>query len=205
MQNDYIRAAVPDCVTILGKRLRPFCIGHFNLLSRLSSCYIKGGEPGKPDLLTAITVCSKTREEGYEFFGPGWEEEIARWSNEVTGRTRLRRLMRLQPYTFDWSEKFALFNYYLSEGFLQPRVSFDPESSRESTSPWQERLMIKMWRINPNWTESELLNMPLALMLQRTMTADELDGAVMFEGGEMDEALAWHEELEAEERKHGGL
>ena len=52
-----------DRVKVLGKTLRPYCIGHALLLHLLDSPYVSKGKRGDGDLLAAIYVCSRPWQE----------------------------------------------------------------------------------------------------------------------------------------------
>lgn len=193
MQSDYIAAAVPDIVTVLGQKLKPFCLSHHNRLSRLSCAFVTGGIPSIPDLLLGVTVCAQTHEECEAFFDGPWESAIEKWGKTISGDTRLRRLFRRPLNPIDWAEKVALFAQYITDGSRQPVVYF-PAGGSESTSPWQEALIQRLWKINPMLTESQILNMPLALAWQRVFSASAAAGDLTFQTQDDLDLLAMNEE-----------
>jgi hypothetical protein len=179
MQADYIKAAVPDVVTVLGQKLKPFCLSHHNRLSRLNCAFVTGGIPTIPDLLLGVTVCAQTHEECEAFFDGPWEAAIEKWGKSLTGGSRLRGIFR-GPIQIDWAEKAGLFAKYVQDGSRQPVVYF-PAGGSESTAPWQEVLISRLWKINPMLTESQILNMPLALAWQRVFSASAAAGDLTFQ------------------------
>lgn len=194
MELDYIKSAVPEPMAILGLRLRPFCIGHFNLLTRFNCSFVCGGLPTIPDLTLGLLVCHQTFEEGYEFFAqPDWEKTVRKWQ---------RRFVHgiFKPRVIDWPEKFLLFSDYLRDGGRRPKTHppDDQPAGRELNAPWQEILMHGLWKINPNWTESDLLNMPLSIAWMRFSTAQEIRGECRFES-ELDRQIKADYERSKEE------
>jgi hypothetical protein len=74
LADQYARAVWPDPVKILGRTLRPYCIGHALLLHRVGNSFVSEGTTraegqdisGIGDLLEALWVCSRP-----------WQEAVA--------------------------------------------------------------------------------------------------------------------------------
>lgn len=62
----YHAAAHPEPHTILGRLLKPYCLGHLELLHAAESNFVHGGDLDWDDLALSILICERTYEEGSE-------------------------------------------------------------------------------------------------------------------------------------------
>ena len=63
MARDFLQAAIPEPVTLLGQRLHPFSLGHYILLERFKSPFLLGGSADVTDLFTAVLICCNKYDE----------------------------------------------------------------------------------------------------------------------------------------------
>lgn len=118
---DYLAAAYPEPVTLLGQRLRPFSLGHMELLARFRNAYVSNASaPTLDDLSFGVFVCCQ-----------GWRE--AQESLEAIDLfERLKKWgCKLPPFEFE--EKSEAFVSYLLAGCKQPQLIQREESGGPGT------------------------------------------------------------------------
>jgi hypothetical protein len=145
LQEKFSRACSPSRWEILGKRLRPLSVGHVQLFSQLSV----EDDISPADLVTAVRACAMTYERAERYlFGGGW----SLWA------LRAMIAMRLRPILFHTAvEMFKA--YVAAPRELIPTFFSDSKLSKDSSCP--ETLML-LRDLRTHYTESQILNMPLA-------------------------------------------
>lgn len=180
---NYFADQFPVPYRVLGKKLKPFCLGHYTLLAHPSiDCAFVSDEalsPTQADLIVGVLICSKTWEQGMQFIDRGKFGEVAKWAEE-TG-------------PFDLAEKSKLFKEYIETGSEMPKfIEMDDEPRKPSGAHWVQAVKLCLMS-SVGYTESQVMNIPLRQAfadyfkyaesqgLVRLMTAEELDED--FEGG----------------------
>lgn len=160
----YCRAALPDPVTVLGLRLRPFCIGHAILLQRLGNPFWASGQATADDLAVAAMICSRTYEDGLAMLteGPGFLMRC-----RLAG---VRALLRVSPQRFQI--RVALMASYVRDAnSAGPDVWEDDTEDPRRTTGMQPLVSMHLAAMRSGLTSSEALNMPLGQALW-TIVAD---------------------------------
>jgi len=106
---DYLSAAYPEPVTLLGQRLTHFSVGHVELMLRFRNAYLTETKPTLDDLTFGVFICCQSWREALNSLARGkLKEDLEAW-----GR-------KLGP--FDFSEKSKAFGAYLTAGASKPEV-----------------------------------------------------------------------------------
>jgi hypothetical protein len=161
----YPLAAIPEPYQILGLKLKPYCLGHYFLLSRFGVAFASDDETEADlnDLLMGCLICSHTYEGFLDFLeSPDFKKQIQDWGKVI-------------GLDFDLSEKVALFNKYISDACHQPTVIYEGESS-QSGAHWSQ--VLKCALIASGYDETTALNMPLAQAFADFYRNAETDGSV---------------------------
>ena len=158
--NDFYLAAVPEPVTLLGLRLRPYSLGHHLLLHRVESAFVTGGNVHYEDLAISVFICAQPYAAALSSFNDATLPRfMRRWHRKLTGDVWWRRALRLKVRPVDLKEKTAAFSKYIDDGSRVPY--YDVPADRvganqiETVHAVQLALMAKT-----NLTESELLDRP---------------------------------------------
>jgi len=159
----YVQAAIPEPYRVLGKRLKPFCLGHQLLLERFGCSFASGGPHGFADLILGVFICSQTYEQALESLNSRW----------VLLRVKLWGLFWRR---FDYIEKIKLFDLYVSEAKQQPQFWIEREG-RESNIPFNQFLKSKLMQ-ELGMGESEALNTPYQSAIWNFCTWLESEGAI---------------------------
>lgn len=170
----YLEAVIPETFIVLGKRLLPFSIGHFNFLTRANCALITGGEPEIDDLILATLICSKTWNENLAFFAGDWPREVFKFGKQTTGRTRFRQFLRLPLRLVDWLEVQSLLRRYIVAGAKIPHVHGG--TNEKSGVPFQETFISHFRKSNPTLSESEIMDFSFAKSWWRYFSDAELSG-----------------------------
>ena len=202
MTEKYLEAVIPDPVRIFGLRLRPFSLGHLLLLDRLGSPYVRGGNIGLDDLLLAVWICSRGIDANIELLDSAqlWAQ-VKKWKRAVQ---RSRWLMRLFGKRFDIASRFVAFHNYIRNGQEIPKYFFESgKFSQSMGAPWMQTVRVRAMR-ELHYGQTEVLDMPLSLLLWDYVTLSELDGNVrIFDKTEHDEMTKAADEFDARFRKRG--
>jgi hypothetical protein len=158
--NDFYLAEIPEPVTLLGLRLRPFSLGHKLLLHRVESAFVSGGQVTYDDLALSIFLCAQTFREGIASFSdPDLPRFMARWHRKLTGDAWWRRILRLTVQPVELKEKSEAFARYIEDGSRIPYYDVPADrigsSEIETVHAVQLTLMAKT-----TLTEAELLDRP---------------------------------------------
>ena len=182
---DYHIAAIPEPYQILGLRLKPFCLGHFMLMSRFGCAFASdvAAAAEHSDLILACLICSRSYEDFLAFIDrpstipvnilkrPRWIWFLQRLLSKLFGlkyltskqetgwRDDVKAWGEQIGFEFDLAEKVALFNDYLERAFRQPVVIYEGETST-SGAHWSTVLKVAL--TGPlGYSQSEAMNLPL--------------------------------------------
>ena len=175
---DYLDAAYPEPVTLLGQRLQPFALGHMELLCRFGNAYVTPGRaPTLDDLAFAVFICSQTWREALDAItADDLPAKLKAWGDN------------LGPFVFeDKSEDFVR---YLLAGSRTPEV-FDSEHGGESTGLsmlHDVRLVLTGWI---GYTREDAMNCPWGLARWDYYGWHAQRGNVRLVGEEMNEHLSY--------------
>jgi hypothetical protein len=157
MQTAFLKAAIPEPFVILGKRLRPFSLGHELLLQRFENGFAIGSDrmPTIDDLVFAVWICSQP-----------YEDAIRSIQSPLMG-LRLR-LWGWRIGKADLMDKFDLMLSYITEACQRPEV-WSKESAgstgREMGTPSIQFLIMSATRNGWSYRESMDMSYPLAVWL----------------------------------------
>lgn len=160
---DYAACVAPEPFRILGLKLRPLSLGHCILFERFG-CDVLSGKPiERQTLLLAVLICSMRYREFLDFIEqPDFIREIKKWGRRVG--------------LFDLEEKAQLFARYLSAHIPQPHYVLREPS--DEAGDWMQNLKITlMTRLG--YSESEVMDMPLAAALADYYKLAEADGKII--------------------------
>lgn len=159
---------MPEPFTVLGRKLKPFSIGHEILLQRFDCNYSLMAQkaPGYADLILAVFICSRTFEEALE---------------ALQSRS-LRIQMRAWGWycgRFDYPEARSFFQRYLVAHTQWPKRFWFLQQSKggEPGAPFVQSLKVRLQK-DLGYTESGALNAPYAVALWNYLTHLENSGAI---------------------------
>lgn len=186
----YQKAFLLEPPTVLGRQLKPFCLGHSYLMECLDSPYVTGvGDITDASLVLGVWVCSRTFEDACLAIRSGdVEKDVERWS---------KRNMRAK-----WqAEHDAFAGYVIASKDAPPRWQDSPVDDGGGPKvrvPWQ---FLAVWGlvggVMSEESESHAWNMPMARVMcyaaaraynngdDSFMTEDEVpdDDLIVLEGG----------------------
>jgi hypothetical protein len=164
MEADYLLAAIPEPVTILGHRLLPFSLGHAKILRRMGNAFATGKAPNLIDLLTAVFTCSRQYHEAVEGLEASafsaYQEE---WNKAIP--------------SFDFLVECQKFAKYMREGSLWPELHDPEEGGRMPGAPFIQRVQLIL-QGHLNHSVSEALNKPWGEALHDYFAFWELEGQI---------------------------
>ena len=144
----HLEAAIPKPFWIFGLKLKPFCIGHYWLLSHTGSTVLSDNplQTTREELLKAVVICAQDFETGRELIN---DAALAKEAHKWAAKNK----------DFDLLEKFTLFAEYLKAGLVSPSVW--EEDGREGGlfgCHWTEYLIVCL-TAHLGYSESEAANM----------------------------------------------
>lgn len=185
MNRDYISAVIPEPVTILGLRLRPFCIGHYQILSRFDCSYVSEKETvaSREDLIFAVLVCSMSPADFIEWAArdekpTGWQRLLA-WCLRKQPKGRLEKAIAdwgRKIGVFDFAEKSAMFQKYLADNSKMPRF-WEEEGGKASGAHWSQSVMLCLTS-KLGYTHKEAEELPLSQAFHDFLKHAESEGSV---------------------------
>lgn len=171
MPADYYLAAIPDPVTLLGLRLKPFSLGHVILLHRIESAFVAGGVPTYDDLASSVLICSQTYGEALASFNdPDLSKFMRTWHDKLTWRGWFKKRA-----VIDLAEKSKAFSDYVRDGSKVPYYSFSESDVKESKQEPVQSVKIALMT-KTTLTESELMDRPWGLCLQDFVALQVMEG-----------------------------
>lgn len=153
-----ISDTVPEPCRVAGTWLKPFCLGHHLLFTRLGFPFADKpmAAASIPDhILPAILICAG---HSYEWTLAGmldgqWVDLVANWTRAAGGGFLRRRAV-------NWAESEENFRAYLADGYARPplyrHISRGDGNSIDLTAPWEEVLKCRL--VGGGFTETEVLN-----------------------------------------------
>ncbi|HWN09770.1 MAG TPA: hypothetical protein VNO50_10965 [Pyrinomonadaceae bacterium] len=168
--DEYLSAALPETVTLLGQRLMPFSLGHYKRLLRWKNWFVLPIEdradapPQLHDLIMGVWICCQSWEECTEgLFDRNLHSKLKKWGENV-GK-------------FDFAGKCNRFTQYIADGSKWPEVHNPAHSGRSSGSPFVHRVqMILQGKLGHSL--SEALNKPWGEAIWDYFGFWEMEGAV---------------------------
>lgn len=175
--DNYVRAAIPDPYTILGVRLKPFCLGHYFLMQRFDCAFAtdaKETEGGILDLLLGVAICSRSYEEFLDFIADddAFNTWMKKWSAYITKEIKHNR-------KFNFLHKMIMFQEYMKNGVIIPQFFEEEEAQDAKTSGahWTQSVLLVMTS-ELGYTHTEALNAPLSKVLADYFKFAEKSGMV---------------------------
>lgn len=149
----YLQAAIPEPFTILGRKLKPYSVGHELILQRFKNGFAIDSEmpPDLDDLAFAIWICSQSHAEALASLHSRWTPfRFRMWGWSKKGK-------RLD-------DKFHLMLEYMTQAMQRPEAwSKGDVSSKEPGTPWIQILIACLMRQGMSYKEA--LEAPYALAL----------------------------------------
>ena len=166
MARDFLQAAIPEPVTLLGQRLHPFSLGHYILLERFKSPFILGGNADVTDLFTAVLICCNEYDEFIDLIKEDDLISIVKsWAKRLGD--------------FDPQEIAQAFNEYITDSFSNfPKYWYeDSGNTKKMGAPFVQSIKVRLMR-SFSLTEAETLNRPLGTSVWDVATLMEQDGVI---------------------------
>lgn len=152
----------PKC---LGLRLRPFSLGHVDILTAIESPVVTEaiGQISAEDTAAAVWICSKTYEAALRQYRSG---------QALRALEKLGRRWGSRPKVF--ANERAVFFDYLNVYFMTP-PRWESDKPVRPVVPWHFSVFCALQR-DTNYTPSELWNMPLPRALELFAAAAAIRG-----------------------------
>ena len=154
----FLMAALPEPVVLLGQRLEAYSVGHELLLQRYKSPFLMGPEMPKGDgvedhLWMAVFICAQRFEEAQaELRHPGLPQKVLQWKKAVGW---------MSPILL--AEKIRLFMEYVDAGSQAPNVRVLGKARMNNPgSPWLAWLVTVLCS-RLHFSFSEAMNCPYGL------------------------------------------
>jgi hypothetical protein len=211
-----VRQIMPEDYSILGLRLRPFCLGHYFLMQKYNCAFISEveGTANVDDLLIGLVICSHSHEDFLEFEklkDNSWLDRTAVWQWLCNRFSFLKyHPLSLTQWCKQWGKAvakqarkgnvnlifdFNRFQKYLAEGKEIPShdVERDDEGDRaESGTHWTQNV-IQVLTKELGYTHSEAMNLPLSHAFADYFKWLESEGAITIhteeDAGQFEEQL----------------
>ena len=163
----YFLAAVPEPVRCLGRRLKPFSVGHQIILQRFESAFVCGATPTFEDLIFGIAICSRSYPGALRFLDSPLSSIWLRWWGFKIWIAVLGGL--------NLAKSGAVFAAYVQSGSTYPCVKF-----KESKNIHEIRVplvaTVKTFLIRCGHSEAEALAKPYGLALWEYSIANACEG-----------------------------
>lgn len=117
MDDTFHRAAIPEPVTVLGRRLKPYSLGHQILLERVRSPILAGSAFTFGDLLVAVSICSRDFNGAVKWLEDGGTASLKWWGFKVW--------LGIHLGTANLARALQTFRTYLRNGSLCPTPLYD--------------------------------------------------------------------------------
>ncbi len=189
MDAAYLKAAHPEPFTVLGKKLKPFCIGHEILLQRFGNRFsIENNNSKNPpcveDLLTGVFVCAQPYRKDASL-------------DEFSIPFRARILSKFFGLNY-LGRAFVLFSSYIASHSDIPDFysKSDEATETETGTPTIQAVKVSLMA-NLGLSEDDALNMPLSLAFWNHLSWAESQGGIQI----IDEAERKRQEQKATEAK----
>lgn len=206
MADNFHIAAIPEPVSLMGFRLRPFSLGHVILLGRVRSSFVTAGETSSlNDLALSVLLCALPYALGIEVLqGDGLDLFFKQWHDLLSGISWATRFRLRKPRRIDYAEIAAKFGEYISDGSKIPNYSFTPGDFAEMACPSVQIVKVTLMR-DMGFDEAELMDRPWGLCLWDFVTLRALAGTIrMVDSDKLIEARELADALEEKLRAKGG-
>lgn len=168
-------AEIKAAPVVLGKKLKPFTLGHQALLEAVGSSYAAGPkiqheslEEEYNNLLLAAFICSLDFRSALVAFAHPWLISAHNW------------YWRWKLGHFDIFEEAAKFKKYLTDNTCEPNYWINEEhESGESGIPWLQFLKAKNQEVL-GISERECMDLPYKAALDNWLTKLAAHGAIKF-------------------------
>lgn len=159
--DSFLRAAVPEPFTILGLRLRPFCIGYALLLQRFECEPVQNLD----QLVRAVLICSRPVADAGQVLEEVTSLQLADWARKIGATKKAgKRAGGKAGTSFNAAEKIALFHDYISEhSHHGPKIVQEEELDLSDTPFLQHLKITLMSRLQ--YSAQEALELPFSLAL----------------------------------------
>lgn len=151
MKSAFLKAAIPEPFTILGKRLLPFSLGHELLLQRFDSPFALESKetPILADLFTAVWICSHDFDTAVaRFWLQETQDEMAAWGEELGA--------------FDPFAKVKLLSDYIAQSTKEPDFwRGEGSNGKPPGAPWIQTLILANMKLG--YSRTEALALPYSL------------------------------------------
>lgn len=193
MLSNFYLAAVPEPVTLLGLKLRPYSLGHKLLLHRIESAFVCGGPVTYTDLAASIFICAQTYHEALASFSdPALPRFMAHWHRKLTGNLWWRRLLHRSLSRFnvscfkltpvDLQSKSKAFANYLEAGSQVPYYEIPADKSGSSQIETVQAVQLALMA-KTSLTEAEILDRPWGRCLYDYLALNAMeDRCTIFDG-----------------------
>jgi hypothetical protein len=208
MEADYLQAALPEPVVILGQVLKPFSLGHRKILLSKDNAFVRHADPTIGDLVFGVFVCCQTYEECLDSFDRGVVMP-QRWLARAL-RFDAKRI-RVDQWLFEWGKLFnkidvkaemLAFADYISKGSLRAREHATDPGPSMGTCYLQSVQLVLTGKLGHSL--SEALNKPWGEAMQDYQAYWEMEGRLQLFSPEDEEHLRLVHEREAEIAKEAG-
>lgn len=177
--DQFVRSVIPEPYVIMGCRLQPLSLGHLILMKRFECAFgvdDVNRDGHTMDLLVGVAICCRKYHEFLDWYENTEERDqwIVDWLTAITKEAETNKNWKLM-------NKFSLFNMYRKEGINVPKFFNEnsDDDSRESGAHWIQNL-ITMLMSETQYTEDELLDMPVAKALSMYYKVLENNGQITF-------------------------
>ena len=168
MQEAYQQAFLAAPVTVLGKRLRPFALGHSYLLEACERPFARGGEVAPAELVFAVWICSRS-----------FEDCI---TGLRAGDTATKcRMWGFKNRKADYNREMDIFDAYIADHSEVPlRWEVPGKQSSGPRVPWQ---IAMFWNLCSGRVDESLWDLPLgrAIVYSAARIASEGDDSLVSE------------------------
>ena len=152
--------------TVLGRKLRPLCLGHAYLLLAIGSPYLcAGGVRALRDLITAAWICSQEWDTARDQIVAGIPaEKIQKWGRELGEFDLARETAAMEDYVSVYSSTPPRGEIVTSEGIKKRRAW---------AVPWPLGMA---WTLMERVSEDRAWSMPLSLAMAYSAAAADCSG-----------------------------
>ena len=169
MSAAYLQAAIPQPFTVLGRKLKPFTLGHQLLLEYFGSGFALGSDesPTYEDLLISVFLCSYSYEDALKKLESRWLVlQLKLWS-WFCGN-------------FDVGEAIEFFQRYIGAHTKEPDFWVTQKSGpSHSGIPFIQFLKVKLEQ-ELGYTEQQALDTPYQIAVWNYLTFLEHKGVIRF-------------------------
>jgi hypothetical protein len=148
----YHLAAVPEPVTALGKKLRPFSLGHRLILERENSAFVTGAPVTFPELIFAIAICSHDYAGALRFLNSPLSFLMLKWWG-------FKVWLAVKFGGHDLGKSAAHFAEYISHGSRTPNVSVKENKNEPMRCPFSALVKVYL-QSRLGYSAAEVVNIP---------------------------------------------